>query len=70
MVALGWIVAQLMHGADLNIASVLRGAAIVVGAGVAAKLVAILAARALYAADAALLTRRVRRLPPDEQARA
>lgn len=71
LVAIGWVVAEVAQGAaPVNTATVLRGAAIVIGAGVAAKLAAILAARALYAADAALLARRSRRLPPDERVRA
>lgn len=67
LIALGWVVAQLAQGAALNPASVLRGAAVVVGAGLAAKLAAILAARALYAVDAALFARRVRRSTADER---
>jgi|SRR5687768_14965229 len=67
LAALGWVVMQVADGAVLNTASVLRGAAIVVGAGIAAKLAAILAARALYALDSALFARQARRLTPDER---
>lgn len=66
LVALGWMVVQVMQGASVNVASVLRGAAVVVGAGVAAKLAAILAARAMHAVDSAWSTRRTRRTAGDE----
>ena len=66
LVALGWVVVQLVQGASVNVASVLRGAAVVVGAGVAAKLAAILTARSLHAVDSAWSSRRTRHSTGDE----
>jgi hypothetical protein len=67
LVASGWVVTRMMQGAALTTASALRGAAVVVGAGIAAKLAAILAARVLHALDAAVLARRARRSTSDER---
>ena len=67
VVALGWLVAHLPQGAALNTASVLRGGAVVVSAGISAKLLAILAARVLYAVDAAVCARQLRRSRADDR---